>query len=176
MGLPQFFTHSALHPSFKDDILDTHLVYDYDAADENGNPEKWRYEFWFFSENRVIYSIHGGPMKGRLNYQTCAYQCVRPGEIWQCNFLEETGTFVSLIYDIPNKRISTGAAFSKGHWEQPQDAHGDKRNPEDLERWRALSKLGTQTERLVLAEQASILEVFKGAGQLQPIAKDAPTF
>lgn len=87
-GLPDFFMHTPLHPSFRDDILDTHLVYDYDAADENGSPEKWRYEFWFFSENRVVYSIHGGPMKGRQNYQTCNYQCIRPGEIWQCNFLE----------------------------------------------------------------------------------------
>lgn len=88
MGLPDFFMHTPLHPSFKDDVLDTHLVYDYDAADEHGNPEKWRYEFWFFSEQRVVYSIHGGPMKGRQNYQTCNYQCIRPGEIWQCNFLE----------------------------------------------------------------------------------------
>lgn len=56
------------------------------------------------------------------------------------------------------------------------DAHGDKRNPEDLERWRGLAKLGIQTERLVLAEQADILEQFKGPGKLQPIALDAPTF
>lgn len=88
MPLPDYWCHTKLHPSFKDDILDTHLIYDYDAQDGEGNPEKWRYEFWFFSENRVVYSIHGGPMKGRQNYQTCAYQCIRPGEIWQCNFLE----------------------------------------------------------------------------------------
>lgn len=83
---------------------------------------------------------------------------------------------MSLVYDIPNKRITTGAAFSRGHWEHAKDAHGDKRNPEDLERWRGLAKLGTQTERLVLAEQAEILEQFKGPGKLQPIALDAPTF
>lgn len=40
-----------LHPSFDQDIRDTHLLYDYDARDANGNPEKWRYEMWFFSEN-----------------------------------------------------------------------------------------------------------------------------
>lgn len=88
----------------------------------------------------------------------------------------ETGTFVSLVWDIPNKKITTGAAFSKGHWEHAADAHGDKRNPEDLERWRGLSKIGTQTERLVLSEQAEIKEQFKGAGNLKPIALDAPTF
>lgn len=88
----------------------------------------------------------------------------------------ETGTFVSLVYDIPNKKITTGAAFSKGHWEHAKDAHGDKRNPEDLQRWRGLAKMGIQTERLVLAEQADIAEVFKGPGNLKPIAPDAPTF
>ncbi|KAJ4390863.1 hypothetical protein N0V93_004462 [Gnomoniopsis smithogilvyi] len=176
MPLPDYWCHTKLHPSFKDDILDTHLIYDYDAQDGEGNPEKWRYEFWFFSENRVVYSIHGGPMKGRQNYQTCAYQCIRPGEIWQCNFLEETGTFVSLVYDITNKKITTGAAFSKGHWEHAPEAHGDKRNPEDFERWRGLAKLGIATDRLVLAEQADVLEVFKGAGNLVPIAPDAVTF
>lgn len=88
----------------------------------------------------------------------------------------ETGTFVSLVYDIPNKKITTGAAFSKGHWERAADAHGDKRNPADLERWRGLAKLGIQTERLVLAEQADVLEVYKGPGSLKPIALDASTF
>lgn len=83
---------------------------------------------------------------------------------------------MSLVWDIPNKKITTGAAFSKGHWEHAKEAHGDKRNPEDLVRWRGLAQLGIQTERLVLAEQADILEHFKGAGKLQPIAPDAQTF
>ena len=43
---------------------------------------------WFFSEKRVVYKIHGGPMAGRVNYQTASYQCIRPGELWQCNWLE----------------------------------------------------------------------------------------
>ncbi|KAF7361509.1 putative Phenol acid carboxylase [Mycena sanguinolenta] len=176
MPLPEFFCHTPLHPSFVDDILDTHIIYEYDAADEHGNPEKWRYECWFFSEHRVVYSIHSGPMKGRQNYQTCSYQCIRPGEIWQCNFLEETGTFVSLVYDLKQRKITTGAAFSKGHWEHAKEAHGDKRNLEDFERWRGLAKLGIATERLVLGEQADVLNVFKGPGKLQPIAPDAVTF
>lgn len=83
---------------------------------------------------------------------------------------------MSLVWDITNKKITTGASFSKGHWENAKEAHGDKRNPEDLARWRELAKLGTQTERLVLAEQADILEQFKGAGSLKPIAPDAVTF
>ncbi|KAF7318157.1 Phenolic acid decarboxylase padC [Mycena chlorophos] len=97
MSLPQFLTQTALHPSFKNDILNPHLIYDYQSTDAHGNPEKWRYELWFFSEDRIVYAIHGGPMKGRQGYQACAYQCIRPGEVWQCNFLEETGTFVSLV-------------------------------------------------------------------------------
>lgn len=54
---------------FERDLKDLHVVYDYDAQDENGKPEKWRYEMWFYSENRIVYAIHGGPMAGRYNYQ-----------------------------------------------------------------------------------------------------------
>jgi phenolic acid decarboxylase len=115
-----FQTNTPLHPSFDTDIKDTHLIYDYNAANpETGKPEKWRYEMWFFSHNRIVYAIHGGPMAGRLNYQTCSYQCVRPGEIWQCNWLEETGTICSLVYDIKNQTITTLLGFSKGHWDNP---------------------------------------------------------
>ena len=35
-----------------------------------------------------MYKIHGGPMAGRTNFQTCSFQCIRPGELWQCNWLE----------------------------------------------------------------------------------------
>jgi hypothetical protein len=61
-------------------------------------------------------------MAGRVNFQTASYQCIRPGELWQCNWLEETGTICSLVYDIPMKRISTLLAFSQGHWENPVEA------------------------------------------------------
>ncbi|KAI9745414.1 MAG: hypothetical protein M1818_000948 [Claussenomyces sp. TS43310] len=161
--------------AFDKDIRNLHLLYDYDARDAQGNPEKWRYEMWFFSEKRIVYAIHGGPMAGRINYQTATYQCIRPGELWQCNWLEETGTICSLVYDITNKKISTLLGFSKGHWENAEAAHGDKRNPEDLQRWRGLAKLGTQTERYMLSEQADILEVFHGPGELEPIDPEAST-
>jgi hypothetical protein len=39
--------------SFDEDLRDVHLSYDYDAHDAKGNPEKWRYELWFFSEVRL---------------------------------------------------------------------------------------------------------------------------
>lgn len=86
--------------------------------------------------------IHGGHTAGRANFQTCSFQCIRPGELWQRNWLEETGTVVSLVYDIPHKKITTLLAFSKGHWENPQQAHGNKRNPADFARWRDLAKIG----------------------------------
>lgn len=86
-----FQTNTPLHPSFDEDIRDTHLVYDYDASNpKTGEAEKWRYEMWFISKDRCVYAIHGGPMAGRYNYQTCTFQCIRPGELWQCNWLEET--------------------------------------------------------------------------------------
>ncbi|KAJ4051958.1 hypothetical protein NW761_008979 [Fusarium oxysporum] len=176
MSLPRYQTNTPLHPSFEKDILNTHLIYDYDATDAEGNPEKWRYEIWFFSDDRVVYAIHGGPMAGRINYQTVAYQCVRPGELWQINWLEETGTIVSLVYDITNKTISGILGFSKGHWEHAEEAHGDKRNPTDFNRWKELANIGKQTDRFILTEQAKILEVFKGQGDLKPIKEEDPTF
>ncbi|KAM0345085.1 hypothetical protein ACHAPU_006971 [Fusarium lateritium] len=176
MPLPRFQTNTPLDSTFDKDILDTHLVYDYDAKDADGNPEKWRYEIWFFSKDRVVYAIHGGPMAGRINYQTAAYQCIRPGELWQVNWLEETGTVVSLVYDIPNKTVNTLLSFSAGHWENAEEAHGDKRDPEKFNKWRDLAKIGKQTDRFMLTEQAKILEVFKGKGDLVPIAQEDPTF
>ena len=41
---------------FVKDLKDVHLVYDYNARDARGNPEKWRYETWFFSEVYFIFS------------------------------------------------------------------------------------------------------------------------
>jgi phenolic acid decarboxylase len=115
-------------------------------------------------------------MAGRINYQTCTYQCIRPNELWQCNWLEETGTICSLVYDIPNQKITTMIAFSKGHWNNPEQARGDKRDRETFERFRGLAKQGTQVERFMLSEQADIKEKFKGKGDLVPIDEDAETF
>ncbi|KAH6703314.1 Calycin-like protein [Leptodontidium sp. MPI-SDFR-AT-0119] len=162
-------------PQFNKDIKDVHLIYDYAAQDASGNPEKWRYEMWFFSSTRIVYKIHGGPMAGRTNFQTASYQCIRPGELWQCNWLEETGTICSLIYDIPKQTITTLLAFSEGHWENPEAAHGDKRNAEDFQRWRGLASIGCQIDRFLLNEQAGIVECFRGKGDLEPIEGDEET-
>lgn len=86
------------------------------------------------------------------------------------------GTICSSVYDIKLKRITTLLGLSQGHWENAEAAHGDQRNPADLQRWRGLAKIGTQTDRFMLLEQAKILESFKGPGDLQPIEADAPTF
>jgi hypothetical protein len=60
---------------FDKDLKDLHLVYDYDAQNvDTGEPEKWRYEMWFFSSERIVYKIHGGPMAGRTNFQSASYQ------------------------------------------------------------------------------------------------------
>ena len=142
---------------------------------ETGEPEKWRYEMWFFSENRIVYAIHGGPMAGRINYQTCTFQCIRPDELWQCNWLEETGTICSLVYDITKQTISTLLAFSQGHWDRPKEAHGDKRDPVAFDRWRELAKIGRQSDRFMLTEQAHIIENFKGSGDLEAIDGNAIT-
>ena len=100
-------------------------------------------------------------MAGRINYQRATYQCIRPRELWQINWLEETGTVVSAVYDITNKRITTLISFSEGHWKQPKVAHGDKRHKENLEKWRKLADVGNQASRFMLSEQANIVESFK---------------
>lgn len=51
---------TALTPDspFAKDLQDLHLVYDYNAQDAQGKPEKWRYEIWFFSEvNLLFYAL-----------------------------------------------------------------------------------------------------------------------
>lgn len=54
-SLPNFLTNTDLHPSFDADIKDVHLIYDYAAQSPDGKPEKWRYEMWFQSSNRINY-------------------------------------------------------------------------------------------------------------------------
>jgi hypothetical protein len=53
-SLPTFLTNTDLDPSFDTDIKDVHLIYDYAAQSADGTPEKWRYEMWFFSSNRIV--------------------------------------------------------------------------------------------------------------------------
>lgn len=166
---------SRLGSSFDTDLRDRHLIYEYAARDTHGNPETWRYEMWFYNEDRIIYAIHSGPMAGRKNFQTATYQCIRPGEIWQCNWLEETGTIISMVIDIAGGKVTTLAAFSKGHWENRLDALGDKRKKEDFARWRKLAEIGSQIDRKVLSEQATIVESFRGGGDLEGIRMDWPT-
>lgn len=37
--------------AFDRDIKDVHLIYDYDAQNvKTGEPEKWKYEMWFYSK------------------------------------------------------------------------------------------------------------------------------
>ncbi|KAF7537368.1 hypothetical protein G7Z17_g12860 [Cylindrodendrum hubeiense] len=174
--LPHLLTTSKLDPSFEDDMRNTRILYDYNGRDENGNPAKWRYECWIFSDTRLVYKIHGGPFAGRLNYQAVSYQCIRPGHLWQINWLEETGTVVSLVYDIPGKQVTALLAFSKGHWEQAEATHGDKRIAEDFQRWKDLAKEGTQTDRFMLSMQAEVVQKHKGGGDLVPILETDPTF
>lgn len=47
--------------------------------------------------------------------------------------------------------------------------------PQDLARWRELVKVGvSQADRVLLSEQADILEDFRGPGDLEPIRMEWP--
>lgn len=142
---------------------------------------------------RIVYAIHGGPMAGRKNYQRAYYQQVRPN-LWLCSWVEETGTTVTITLDIEHKRsgsrclhllcavetdvywsrITTFMAFSKGHWMEPEQAHGYKKD--QLEQWRGLSEIGNQArDRYILPEQATINEIYEGKGDLEDIDMSWPT-
>ncbi|KAI5480201.1 phenolic acid decarboxylase [Pseudohyphozyma bogoriensis] len=150
---------------FEEELLDVHLEYTYN----NG----WKYQFWVPNHERVVYSIHGGPMAGRTNFQTAYYQRIRE-KLWQMSWVEETGTIVSLVMDLNELRITTFICFSKGHWDFPEKAHGWKQD--DLTQWRELSKIGNSTtERHVIPEQAKVDKMYKGRGDLPEIDMNWPT-
>uniref|UniRef100_A0A060TDE6 ARAD1D43120p n=1 Tax=Blastobotrys adeninivorans TaxID=409370 RepID=A0A060TDE6_BLAAD len=151
-------------PEFDEELRNKHIVYTYD----NG----WTYEFHIPNEYRYVYKIHGGPMAGRINYQNTYYQRIRKN-VWQVNWLEETGTVVSFVLDLEEKRITTLMAFSQGHWENPEAAHGFKN--EKLADWRQLSKIGIQTNRYMLTEQATINTITEGPGDLPLVDLSWPT-
>ncbi|KAL4884186.1 Calycin-like protein [Aspergillus karnatakaensis] len=164
--------------TFETDLQNLHLIYDYtvkppspfdDSDSHSQEIQKWRYEMYFHSPRRIIYAIHGGPMAGRKNFQAATYQRIRAHELWQVDWLEETGTICSLVYDIPNGKVTTLLGFSKGHWECNEAVKGDERNKEDLERWRGLASIGNQRERVLLSEQADVVEKFWGLGGLEGI-------
>lgn len=152
-------------PEFDNELKNKHFVYRYD----NG----WDYEFYVPNDQRIIYNISGGPMAGRRNFQTTYYQRIQEN-LWQISWLEETGTIVSLVLDINNKRVTTLIAFSQGHWENPEIAHGNKRD--NLPKWRELSKIGIQTNRYMLTEQATIHNIYEGLGDLEEINLEWSTF
>ncbi|KAH7339265.1 hypothetical protein B0J17DRAFT_705408 [Rhizoctonia solani] len=150
-------------------IVNKHLQYTYD----NG----WEYQFWLKSPTRIVYCEQGGPMAGRFNYQHCHIQEVRIDEVFQISWVEETDTIVSLVVDLRLKRLTTFMVFSYGHWNCSQQAHGDKRNLGDLERWRGLAtqEAGLPIKRHVIPEQATIDRIFDGPGDLEDIDDTAPT-
>lgn len=47
-----------VNAAFIKDLKDLHLVYDYNVKDSQGNPDKWRYELWFFSQVRSQPGCH----------------------------------------------------------------------------------------------------------------------
>ena len=149
------------------EIIGKHIVYKYG--------ELGVYEAYFQSDQLFVYSIHGGPMKGRSNYQKAYYQKIRE-HIYNVSWIEETGTIVTITVDLELKKVHCFIAFSQGHWEKNEEEHGDKRNPADLERWRALAKIGDHTTRVIHLDVAPIIDIYDGPGELKPVTMDMPFF
>lgn len=148
-------------------IIGKHVVYTYGGLGT--------YEAYYQSEDRVVYAIHGGPMKGRYNYQKAYYQKIND-HIYNISWVEETGTVVTTTVDFQQNKVFGYIAFSEGHWKFNEEAHGDKRNPEDIERWRKLAKIGDPSSMHVHVDEATIVKVFDGPGELKEITEDMPTF
>ncbi|THH13743.1 hypothetical protein EW146_g6499 [Bondarzewia mesenterica] len=135
----------------------------------------WSYEMFFHSPTRCVYRIHSGPLAGRTNFQHAHYQKIRDN-IWQCSWLEETGTVVSMVVDFDQRTVTTFGAFARGHWDHPEAARGWKRNPEDLARWKGLAKEGKdQADRHLMVERADMTSLEQGKGDLPEIQEDWPT-
>jgi phenolic acid decarboxylase len=60
-------------------ILGKRIKYFYEV-----DGERWEYNAYYQNERRVVYSIRGGPMNGRHNYQAAQYMRIREG-IYQVN-------------------------------------------------------------------------------------------
>ncbi|KAE8215143.1 hypothetical protein CF327_g1566 [Tilletia walkeri] len=151
-----------------DAIINKHVVYVYD--------NDWKYEAWYKSANRIVYKIHSGPMGGRSNYQECSMRAIRE-DIFMISWIEETGTVVTTVVDLTQKRIHSYINFSKNHWQQPNIAHGHYLK----DAWRELAKVDSSkgetltTDRKIVSESADIVEIFDGPGDLEDIDPNAPT-
>jgi hypothetical protein len=58
-----------------------------------------------------------------------------------------------------NLETSTSSSFSlslSSTGEKAEEAHGDKRNPSDFDRWRGLAKIGGPKDRHTIMEQATL--------------------
>jgi hypothetical protein len=106
-------------------------------------------------------------MKGRQAYQRAHYQQIDE-DVYMISWIEgrswpyplsaalttqaETGTTVTTCVNLKAKTVNGFIAFAAGHIRNPNGAAlGDKRDPETLERWRELAKIGnTTTDRYTL--------------------------
>ncbi|GAA5858764.1 hypothetical protein JCM8547_004977 [Rhodosporidiobolus lusitaniae] len=148
-----------------EEIENKHLLYTY----ENG----WQYEAWIHSHTRIVYAIHAGPLDGRVNYQSAYYLRVRPN-VWQISWTEETGSVVTVCYDLEEKRVSSFIALSYGHFNEPEKAKGWKR--EKMDEWRELSKIDpSPSGRELLSQVAKVEEISEGRGKLPDIDPEWPT-
>jgi len=60
--------------------------------------------------------------------------------------------------------------------EKAEDAHGDKRNDKDFDRWRGLAKIGGPKDRHTIMEQATIQVIEDGKPDyMKDIEADAET-
>ncbi|KAF9070283.1 Calycin-like protein [Rhodocollybia butyracea] len=157
-----------------DNLINKHLIYEFENLD--GTPA--RYEAWYQSEETIVYKIHGGPLKGRSAYQRAFYQKVSgEDEIYMISWIEEMGTTVSVCVNLKEKTVNGFIAFAAGHYKEKEQARGDKRDPQTLERWRKLIDIENQpVHRIPKPVFGRIIEIHEGAGELTARTSNDPYF
>jgi hypothetical protein len=74
------------------------------------------------------------------------------------------------------KSTLTKGKSSSSSGEKAEEAHGDKRNPSDFDRWRGLAKIGGPKERHTIMEQATLEVIEDGRPDyIKDIEDDAET-
>ncbi|KAH7019618.1 Calycin-like protein [Ilyonectria destructans] len=148
-----------------EDLMNTRVQYHYTEGID------WSYELFYRSPERLVYRVVTGPLAGRTNYVRAWYQEIIPKRMYKISWMEETGTIVSQIIDLVEKKVWTWGAFSKGHHENRDICQGKKMT--HLDQWRELAKIGIQTDRHVVCCSGIIDEILQGPGDKLPVIEDS---
>ncbi|OBF74757.1 hypothetical protein A9X06_26435 [Mycobacterium sp. 852002-51759_SCH5129042] len=113
----------------------------------------WEFEPWFTGPDFIEYTLTKGPHTGRHAIQKPTYRRDAPN-IEFLGWYEETGTLVTLTFDLASQTVSRFAGVPR--WLANSDmavSAGDNQDPEFRERMAQLAKEGPDMPRHIYADQ-----------------------